>query len=107
MKPNRKPSQGQIDPTTGRVTRIAGERLQLMRKRHFQLQPLCVMCLARGRTTVATELDHIIALVNGGTNDPENLAGLCRWCHIKKTRIDMGWKPKPKIGADGWPEDFT
>jgi 5-methylcytosine-specific restriction protein A len=78
-----------------------------MRKRHFQIQPLCVACLERGRTTVATELDHIVALVNGGTNDPENFAGLCRWCHIKKTRIDMGWKPKPKVGVDGWPEDFA
>lgn len=102
----RKPSQGQIDPKTGLVTRIAGDRLQRLRKAHFQAQPLCVHCLRKDRARIATELDHIVALVNGGTNDPENFQGLCKWHHIEKTRADLGWKPKPKIGADGWPEGF-
>ena len=100
----KKPSQGAIDPATGLVTRIAGDRLQRMRKAHFQAQPLCVRCQEQGRIRAATELDHIIALVNGGTNDPENFQGLCSDCHEQKTRIDLGWKPRPKIGLDGWPE---
>lgn len=106
IKP-RKVSQGQIDPTTGLVTRIAGDKLQRLRKAHFQANPLCVKCLEKGRGRPATELDHIVALVNGGTNDPENFQGLCQWHHLEKTRIDLGWKPKPKIGVDGWPENFA
>jgi hypothetical protein len=31
------------------------------------------------------EVDHIVALFNGGTNDLDNLVALCRNCHGKKT----------------------
>jgi 5-methylcytosine-specific restriction protein A len=31
------------------------------------------------------EIDHILALEDGGTNDLENLQALCRNCHGKKT----------------------
>lgn len=83
--------------------RITGRRLQTIRKRHFQLEPLCVVCKAKGIVTIATELDHVVALVNGGEDVPENRQGLCKVHHDEKTRADMGWKPKPQIGLDGWP----
>jgi 5-methylcytosine-specific restriction protein A len=81
-----------------------GRRLQIIRKRHFQQNPLCVMCEAAGRIKLAQELDHIVALANGGEDVPENRQGLCRECHDAKTRNEFGWKPKPTIGLDGWPE---
>lgn len=31
------------------------------------------------------EVDHVIALDHGGTNDPSNLRALCPHCHRKKT----------------------
>lgn len=31
------------------------------------------------------EVDHVLALFNGGTNDMSNLIALCRNCHGKKT----------------------
>jgi len=31
------------------------------------------------------EVDHILALSNGGTNEDDNLRALCRPCHAKKT----------------------
>jgi HNH endonuclease len=31
------------------------------------------------------EVDHKVALFNGGTNDPANLVALCPHCHRKKT----------------------
>ncbi len=34
---------------------------------------------------VATEMDHIIELDNGGSNDLDNLQPLCRSCHKAKT----------------------
>jgi hypothetical protein len=34
------------------------------------------------------EVDHIIALFKGGTNDEKNLIALCRNCHGKKTVIE-------------------
>jgi 5-methylcytosine-specific restriction enzyme A len=85
--------------------RYTGRRLQVIRKRYFQQEPLCVMCKAAGRVRLAQELDHIVALVNGGEDVPENRQGLCSECHEAKTRLDMGWKPKPQVGLDGWPVD--
>ena len=40
----------------------------------------CVLCGDR-----ATEVDHIVEVVNGGTNDIENLQPLCKACHKQKT----------------------
>ena len=34
------------------------------------------------------EVDHVIALHNGGTNELNNLVALCRNCHGKKTAMD-------------------
>lgn len=34
------------------------------------------------------EVDHVIALHNGGTNEIDNLVALCRDCHGKKTAMD-------------------
>jgi 5-methylcytosine-specific restriction protein A len=85
------------------VERIRGRALQRIRARHFAAHPLCVMCEAKGIITLATELDHIIALTNGGTNDDDNLQGLCAPCHEIKTIADLGNRPRVTVGADGWP----
>jgi 5-methylcytosine-specific restriction endonuclease McrA len=74
--------------------------------RVLSANPLCVMCQAKGRVTIATEVDHIIALTNGGTEDPHddsNRQGLCAPCHIEKTNADLGYTPKVRTGMDGWP----
>lgn len=85
------------------VERIRGRKLQRIREAHFKANPLCVMCLKAGHIAVAVELDHVIALTNGGTNDPENYQGLCLACHEIKTNADLGYTPKVETGADGWP----
>ena len=64
---------------------------------------LCQDCLAKGRITIATEVDHIKALTNGGTNEYSNLVSLCHDCHANKTARDTGKSRRPAIGADGWP----
>lgn len=78
-----------------------------IRAAHFRLYPLCVRCQAKDppRVTAATELDHRVALVNGGEDVEENRQGLCAACHRDKTNEDMGYKPKVQIGADGYPID--
>lgn len=47
--------------------------------------PLCVSCLESDYTRAADVVDHIIPLKKGGTNDEENLQGLCHECHNRKT----------------------
>lgn len=38
------------------------------------------------------EIDHNVALINGGENRESNLACLCAWCHKAKTRSDVAEK---------------
>jgi len=85
--------------------RIRGRKLQQRRERFFRLHPLCTRCEAQCRTTVATQLDHVVALVNGGTDTWNNLQGLCDACHDAKTREDLGHKASGACDRDGLPID--
>lgn len=66
--------------------RVTGRRLQQAREALFRAKPLCVMCQADGRVTLATERDHRVPLAEGGTDDPENIQGLCKDHHRQKTK---------------------
>jgi len=67
----------------------------------LRCNPLCVSCEAKGKTTAATEVDHIQPLHKGGTDEPDNLQGLCRDCHADKTRQDLGQKDRARFDASG------
>jgi len=82
-----------------RVERIRGRALQRLRHRLLSASPICVRC----RTALATEVDHILALANGGGNEDDNLQCLCAGCHELKTLEDLGQKQRMDIGEDGWP----
>lgn len=88
--------------------RFRGRKLQGIRAAYFAAHPLCVMCQAKTppRITIATDLDHITALTNGGKDDADNRQGLCAPCHEVKTAQDMGYEHKPRmtVGIDGWPQ---
>ena len=47
--------------------------------------PLCEDCKAAGYIVAAHEVHHRVALRKGGTNDPRNLASLCKLCHQRRT----------------------
>jgi 5-methylcytosine-specific restriction protein A len=83
--------------------RIRGRALQARRERHKRSNPLCVRCQAKGIVRPWTQLDHVKALVNGGTDTDDNLQGLCDDCHAAKTAEDMGQTKRQTIGTDGWP----
>lgn len=87
------------------VERERGRTNQRRRERYFRQHPLCVRCEQAGRIRAATQLDHVVALVNGGTNDDSNRQGLCDDCHKAKTAEDLGHQPKRRFGPDGWPID--
>lgn len=83
--------------------RIQGRRGQALRKARLALEPLCRECLAQGMITEATEVDHVRALSQGGTDTNDNVQSLCATHHAAKTAADLGYKAKPTIGVDGWP----
>ena len=47
--------------------------------------PNCVSCNKK-LTLKSINIDHIIPLACGGTNEPENLQILCKKCHFSKTK---------------------
>lgn len=57
-------------------------KLRLM---FLRANPLCVECQRSGLVVAATEVDHIVAKSRGGGDDWENLQGLCKSCHSRKT----------------------
>jgi 5-methylcytosine-specific restriction protein A len=64
---------------------------------------LCQPCLRASALSPATQVDHIIPKAKGGTDDLENLEGICSPCHKRKTTLENGGRPKVAIGLDGWP----
>jgi 5-methylcytosine-specific restriction protein A len=59
-----------------------------MRAALFQANPLCVHCQRLGLVTIATQRDHIKPLAEGGTDDDDNVQGLCESCHDAKSKTE-------------------
>lgn len=56
----------------------------------------CACCSRRLGPQDDWDVDHIIALANGGTDDDSNLQVLCGWCHGDKTSEDITQAAKGK-----------
>jgi 5-methylcytosine-specific restriction protein A len=56
---------------------------QVFRKQYLTQHPLCLDCLDVGRTTVATEVHHMVKVKDDPTKrlDPDNMRALCGPCH--------------------------
>src|SRR5688572_544069 len=61
--------------------RLRGRALQQRRQRWFRLHPMCARCYVRP----AEELDHVVPLSRGGSDDESNISGLCKPCHQEKS----------------------
>jgi hypothetical protein len=62
----------------------------------------CVVCGSGG----PLELDHAMALMNGGNNELDNLHTLCHECHVAKTRLDFALRRhRMDLGRDSLPAD--
>lgn len=68
------------------------KRWESIRRGVLERQGLCVICLREGRYTPATVVDHI-APHRGDQRlfyDMNNLQGLCKACHDRKTAAEDG-----------------
>ncbi len=73
----------------GSAPRGYGARWRKLRGMILARDPFCQ---APGCHEWSTEVDHIKSRENGGTDHPDNLQGLCKPCHSRKTAIeDGGW----------------
>ena len=71
----------------GSAARGYGARWQRLRVMVLRRQPICCWpdC-----GEPATEVDHVVALANGGDESPDNLQGLCKRHHSMKTFVCNG-----------------
>lgn len=59
--------------------------------RQGMAHPLCVSCEKKGRITLATDVDHITPISQGGNKeDFDNMQVLCKSCHARKSRSERG-----------------
>lgn len=65
--------------------------------------PLCVSCISKGRSTPATDVDHIEPHGGDMTRfwDMNNWQALCKRCHSAKTAREDGAFGNPAIGRVG------
>jgi len=85
----------QKEPRGSSTARGYGSNWRKLRKMILASNPMCV---AEGCNEPATDVDHIIPKAKGGRDEYDNLQGLCRSCHSKKTAKECkrGWKPTGK-----------
>ena len=56
-------------------------------------QYMCQCPECNGAGLLAHEVDHIIPIAKGGTDEPSNLQAINRDCHKRKSAVDAGAKP--------------
>lgn len=94
--PNRLSNGSQV----GQVTRVAGSKWKRIRLAVLAAEPLCRHCDAKGVVALATEVDHIKPLWEGGKEyDEHNLQPLCSPCHIIKTSDEAKRRSKQFNGV--------
>ena len=61
------------------------EAWRTLRREILERDPDCRLRFP-GCTITSTEVDHIIGIASGGSNDAANLRGVCHHCHRQKTQ---------------------
>lgn len=69
--------------------RITGRQLQARRLRIWAQDPHCADCRQLVDYPDGFELDHEVALVNGGADTDDNCRVRCHACHEAKTARDL------------------
>jgi 5-methylcytosine-specific restriction enzyme A len=82
------PRKAWVRPTPPPVERKRGRAGQRERAQVLAEEPLCRPCYAAGRTSASEQVDHIVPLAQGGSDDRENKQGICRPCHRKKSAAE-------------------
>ena len=78
-----KPHKPRAIPTNS--TRWKKIRLAILAR-----EPLCRPCKDEGRTTAATQIDHIDG--NAANNAANNLQSICKPCHDRKSALEHGFQ---------------
>ena len=73
-----------------RITLAQRRQWKRVRERVLRNEPLCRPCQANDRVEVATQVDHIVPISQGGALlDIENLQPICNECHTGKSANEL------------------
>lgn len=91
---------------TERGARKGAKRLpERLRKHILKTYPVCWLQLPGICTEESTQVHHVLDAEDGGTDDPENLRGVCAPCHTRHSAQVSGhrsaakaaeWQRKPE-----------
>lgn len=87
----------------GRTLPLTSAAWRKLRRAVLASEPCCRMCIAQGKTVVATDVDHFDN--DPSNNDLVNLQPLCHSCHSRKTQRDQGFNVRMGCASDGTPLD--
>lgn len=89
-----------------RQPRNNGNRIpEKLRRKILKQYPYCWLRLEDICTLRSEQVHHVLADIDGGTNDPENLVGVCKPCHVRYSCQDAqkrsvqaawDWKRQPE-----------
>ena len=72
-----------------RTKRARGRAGAATKARRLAAEPFCRDCRSRGVERRSEQVDHIIRLDQGGSDDDENTRCLCKPCHAARTRDQL------------------
>ncbi|BBO81192.1 hypothetical protein DSCO28_17580 [Desulfosarcina ovata subsp. sediminis] len=83
----RKDQRRQLEPKKETKPFYGTARWKKVRAMYLRDHPLCELCQSKGRATVATLVDHVHEIEDGGAElAMNNLMALCTRCHASKTK---------------------
>ena len=91
---------------------LRSKQWQRIRLAFLTHHPLCEHCALLGQTTVATQADHIVRLVDNDHFRRTSWAGLqalCAGCYARKSKWERGSQRRPlRLGTDpdGYPVEL-
>lgn len=75
------------------------DRKQISKRTRFEVfkrdEFRCVYCGSTPNEGVL-HVDHVVAVANGGTDDPENLVTACEACNLGKSSVPLERRPPPR-----------
>jgi 5-methylcytosine-specific restriction endonuclease McrA len=81
-------SAGSTQPLRPRIVRLSTRKTKLFRAEMYKENQHCFYCAVPLTIETAT-IDHVIALINHGTNDRKNLVLACEPCNQAKANMPV------------------
>lgn len=67
----------------------------------FASNPVCVICAAAGKISIAKHRDHIVPISQGGSDTADNTQPLCLACHEIKSKQESAHGRVKRWGGGG------